>query len=122
MVTGVLTRKSVQAAIDSGGVSSDSIIRFLGSNLHASCGGKIPTNVALQIKLWEADCPRNRLRIEPCVTLTWRGDRTEQASSAISQVKMLAEAQKGLLFYKQDPDGCVYLGIRSDIAKSLLNK
>lgn len=122
VVTGVLTRKSVQTAIDSGGVSSDSIVRFLSANLHPSCGGKIPTNVALQIKLWESDCPRNRLRVDPCVTFTWRGDRSEQASSAIAQIKMIAEAQKGLLFLKQDADGCVHIGIRADIAKSLLTR
>jgi hypothetical protein len=121
VLAGVLTRKSVQSAIDSGGVSSDSIIKFLSSNLHPSCGTKLPTNVALQIRLWEADCPRNRMRIEPCVTVTWRADRTEQASSAIAQLRTLADANKGLLFYRQDPDGRVHIGLKSEVAKSILN-
>jgi hypothetical protein len=120
VINGVLTRASVQAAIDSGGVSSESIIKFLSANLHPSCGDKLPTNVALQIRLWEADCPRNRMRLEPCVLFTWRSDRSEQASSAITQLRMVAEAQKALLFHKQDPDGSVYLGIKTDVAKSLL--
>jgi hypothetical protein len=122
LMMGVLTRKSVQGAIDSGGVSSDSIIRFLSSNLHSSCGTKLPNNVSLQIRLWEADCPRNRMRMEPCVTVSWRADRTEQGNSAIAQLKKLAEAQRGLLFYKQEPDGRIHIGIKSDIARSLLTR
>ena len=117
VLAGVLTRSSVQKAIDGGGVSSDNIIKFLSGNLHPKCGDKLPNNVSLQIRLWEADCPRNRLQIEPCVLLSWRGDRTEQANQAISQVRQLAESNKGLLFVKQDPDGRMYLGIKSSIAK-----
>lgn len=119
VLAGVLTRTSVQNAIDSGGVSSESIIQFLSGNLHPQCGDKLPTNVSLQIRLWEADCPRNRLNLEPCVLLSWRGDRTEQASRAISQVKQLAESSKGLLFTKQDPDGRMYLGIKASVAKNI---
>jgi hypothetical protein len=121
VVIGVLTRRSVQAAIDSGGVSSESIVRFLSTNLHPFCGGKLPTNVALQIKLWDADCPRNRLKIDPCVTLSWRGDRTEQASSAIAQVKLVAEAQKALLFFRQETDGSVHMGLKADVARTLVS-
>lgn len=117
VLAGVLTRSSVQKAIDGGGVASDNIIKFLSGNLHPKCGDKLPNNVSLQIRLWEADCPRNRLQIEPCVLLSWRGDRTEQANQAISQVRQLAESNKGLLFVKQDPDGRMYLGIKSSIAK-----
>jgi hypothetical protein len=122
VLAGVLTRTSVQNAIDSGGVSSESIIQFLSGNLHPQCGDKLPTNVSLQIRLWEADCPRNRLNLEPCVLLSWRGDRTEQASRAISQVKQLAESSKGLLFTKQDPDGRMYLGIKASVAKNIFRQ
>ena len=117
VLAGILTRSSVQKAIDGGGVSSESIIKFLSSNLHPKCGDKLPTNVSLQIRLWETDCPRNRLKMEPCVLLSWRGDRTEQTNRAITQVKQLAESNKGLLFTKQDPDGRMYLGIKSSVAK-----
>lgn len=122
VLTGVLTRASVQSAIDSGGVNSDSIIRFLSSNLHPACGGKLPLNVANQIRLWEADCPRKRLRLDPCVTLTWRGDRTEQANSAIAQIKQLADSNRGLLFVKKDPDGRVYMGIKTSAFKSIFRQ
>ena len=120
VLVGVLTRVSVQKAIDGGGVSSDSIIRFLSGNLHSSCGTSIPPNVANQIRLWEADCPRNRLKVEPCIVFSWRGDRTEQASRAIAQVRQLAESGRGLLFVKTDPDGRIFLGVKSEVAKACI--
>ena len=115
VVVGILTRASVQKAIDAG-VSSEGVISFLEQNLH-SVQKQLPKNVSLQIKLWEADCPRNRLTIEPVTIFSWRGDRNEQASRAISQLKTLAESHKGLLFAKQEPDGRVYLGVKTDVVK-----
>ena len=115
LVIAVLTRASVQKAIDAG-VAAEAIIGFLSQNTAAG----IPPNVALQIRLWEADCPRNRLTIEPVVVLSWRGDRNEQASTAISQVRQIAESNRGLLFVKQEADGRVFLGIKQEVAKHCL--
>lgn len=120
VLVGTLTRASVQRAVDQGGVAADSIIQFLSSNLHPVCGGSIPPNVANQIRLWEADCPRNRLRMEACVTFTWPADRSEQASSSIKTVRLLAETHKGLLFTKQEPDGRVLVGVKASIAQSYI--
>ena len=120
VLVGSLTRSSVQKAIDQGGVSADSIIRFLSSNLHPVCAGKIPPNVSNQIRLWEQDCPRNRLKLEPCVCFSWRGDRSDQATTAMRTVKQLAEAHKGLLFVKPEPDGRVAIGVREDVARKYI--
>ncbi len=123
MLMGVLTRDSVQRAIE-GGVTAETIIKFLSSNTHPvmekgggkSASSKLPVNVAMQIRLWEADCPSNRLRIEPVVVLTWRNDRTETTNRAVAHIKQIAESYQGLLFVKEEPSGGLHVGIKADVA------
>ena len=119
VVVGIITRASVQKAIDAG-VSSGAIIGFLSENMLPNC--ELPPNVCLQIKLWEADCPRNRLQIEPVTVFSWNSDRNQLATTAIANLKQMAEARKGLLFVKVEPDGRIHIGVKSDIAKIIYSQ
>jgi hypothetical protein len=122
VLMGVLTRESVQRAID-GGVTADTIIKFLSSNTHPGMAVMgIPSNVAMQIRLWEADCPRVRLRMDPAVVLSWRNDRTETLNKHIVQIRQIAESHQALLFVKEEPNGGIHLGIKAEVAHRFILK
>ncbi len=119
-LVGILTRESVQRAIEAG-VSSDTICNFLAANLHSKCGQSLPQNVVNQLRIWESDYPRNRIKMEPVVVLSWRLDRSEQTNRAIEQIKHKIDPYNGLLFTKIDEaTGKIHLGVKADIAREYL--
>jgi transcription initiation factor TFIIH subunit 4 len=119
VVAGVLTRESVQRAIESG-VSAQSIISFLSSNLHPDCGESIPVNVANQIRLWEADCPKNRLKMTPCTSFNFPATRTDETNQSLVSLKQYAEANSSLLFLKQDKDGRIAVGVKAEAGREFI--
>ena len=70
-LVGVLTRESIQRAIEAG-VTSETISKFLGANLHPKCGPSLPQNVVNQIlnTIESNECTANitRLRLGCCAT------------------------------------------------------
>jgi transcription initiation factor TFIIH subunit 4 len=120
-LVGVLTRQSVQRAVEAG-VGSETIIKFLSSNLHPSISGGLPQNVINQIKLWESDFPRNRLRLEPVIVFSWRSEnRSEQVSRSVDAIRHKVDPYGGFVFLKVDEAaGKIHLGIKADIAKEYI--
>ena len=119
-VIGILTRESVQRAIEAG-VTSETISKFLSSNLHPKCGPSLPQNVVNQIRIWESDYPRNRIRMDPVIVLSWSLDRSEQTNRAIEQIKHKVDPYNGLVFTKIDEaGGKIHLGIKADIAREYI--
>lgn len=119
-LVGILTRESVQRAIEAG-VSSETICKFLAANLHVKCGQSLPQNVINQLRIWESDYPRNRIKMDPVIVLSWRLDRSEQTNRAIDQIKHKIDPYNGLLFTKVDEAaGKIHLGIKADIAREYL--
>jgi hypothetical protein len=120
-VVGILTRESIQRAVEAG-VTSETIIRFLSSNSGGRVPLGLPLNVVNQIKLWESDYPRNRLCLDPVIVFSWRSDhRSEQVNRSIDAIRHKVDAYGGFVFLKIDEGaGKIHLGIKADIAREFL--
>ena len=102
-VAAVITRKSVLRATECG-VSAARVIEFLKSNSHQVTKAQVPSNVTMQLKLWEGDAIHNRMRVIPAIHISWDRAGSESSMQEYRRVKELAQATGALLCLKETSD------------------